>query len=64
METVQVYIRLRANEKGDLASWRLTPTSIALEGTPHSYSFDYVFSAETGQGEVFGTAGKPVLGNL
>jgi hypothetical protein len=64
METVQVYIRLRANEKGDLAPWRINPTSIALEGTPHSYSFDYVFSSEAGQGDLFRVAGKPLLGNL
>lgn len=64
METVQVYIRFRANEKGDLATWRLSPTSVALEGTPHTYNFDYIFPPDCGQGEVFSTAARPLLGNL
>lgn len=64
METVQVYIRFRASEKGDLAAWRLTPTTVSLDGYPHTYSFDYIFPPEMQQIEVFSTVAKPLLTSL
>ena len=53
METVKVFIRFRANEKGDLAPWQVSNTSVQYQDASHVYSFDQVFTADTGQEQVF-----------
>jgi hypothetical protein len=64
METVKVFIRFRANEKGDLAPWQVSNTAVQYLDAAHVYSFDQVFTADTGQEEVFSVSSEALIRSL
>lgn len=64
METVQVFIRFRSSEKGDLAPWSLSQTTVSLGDGAQSYAFDRIFPPETTQSDVFSVSSKPLLDSL
>lgn len=64
METVRVYVRFRAQEKGELARWTVTSATCELAAKPHVYAFDRVFTRDTSQAEVFEVTAKPVISSL
>ena len=64
METVRVFIRFRSSEKGDLAPWSLSDTSVSLVGGGQSYAFDHIFPPESTQSDVFSISSKPLLDSL
>ena len=64
MEKVRVYVRFRAQEKGDLARWTLTPGSCEFDSKPHVFAFDRVFPSDASQLEVFEDTAKPLISEL
>lgn len=64
METVKVFIRFRANEKGDLANWDVTNTTVRQEDSSHVYSFDHVFSPDATQEELFQASSESLIRSL
>ena len=64
METVQVFIRFRSNEKGELGPWTITPTTVAYQESQERYTFDRIFTPEVSQNEVFSVSAKPLLDQL
>ena len=63
METVQVFVRFRA-EEGEPAAWTLSDYTVADNSQSHTYSFDRIFGREANQTHVFDLAARDLVAAL
>lgn len=63
METVQVFVRFRA-EDGEPAAWTLSDYTVGDNTQGHTYSFDRIFGREASQTDVFDLAARDLVAAL
>lgn len=63
METVQVFVRFRA-EDGEPAAWTLSDYTVTDNSQAHTYTFDRIFGRNTSQTDVFDLAARDLVAAL
>lgn len=64
MDSVNVVIRFRAGERGDLAPWRIAQTVTSLEGRDHDFVFDSVLGPDRTQEDLYNASSRGTVASL